>query len=136
MRERLHEHVLQMDPTAFEHLVSRVLEAMDYENVEVIGQSGDGGVDVVAEIELGVTSVRKVAQVKRHKRTIQRRDLDALRGSLYRFNAVRGTILSQRPALRGGPRMLPSPGAAPITLIDGRRLVALLIEHDLGCRCT
>ena len=33
---------LQMDPTAFEHLVARVLEAMDYEKVKVTRQSGDG----------------------------------------------------------------------------------------------
>ena len=62
--------------------------------VEVIGQSSDGGVDVIADIQLGVTSVREVVQAKRHKRTIQRKDLDALRGSLYRFNAVRGTIVA------------------------------------------
>ena len=48
----------------------------------VIGQSGDRGVDVVADVQLGVTSVREVVQAKRHKRTIQCKDLDALRGPL------------------------------------------------------
>lgn len=134
VREDLHEHLLQMDPTAFEHLVARVLAAMDYEDIEVIGQSGDGGVDVVAEIELGVTSVREVVQVKRHKRTIQRKDLDALRGSLYRFNAVRGTIVTTSSFARGTKKAAFAQGAAPITLIDGKKLIDLLIEHDLGVR--
>ena len=58
---------------------------MDYQNVEVVGQSGDRGVDVVADIQLGVTSVREVVQAKRHKGTIQRKELDALRGSLYQI---------------------------------------------------
>ena len=134
VREDLHEYLLQMDPTAFEHLVARVLEAMDYEDIEVIGQSGDGGVDVVAEIELGVTSVREVVQVKRHKRTIQRKDLDALRGSLYRFNAVRGTIVTTSGFARGTKEAAFAQGAAPITLIDGKKLIDLLIKHDIGVR--
>ena len=97
VRTALREHLLEMDPKAFEKLVGRLLDHMNYQNVEVVGQSGDGGVDVVAEIELGVTSVREVVQAKGHKQTVQRKDLDALRGSLYRFNAVRGTIVATFP---------------------------------------
>ena len=134
VREDLRKHLLQMDPTAFEHLVARVLVAMDYNNVDVVGQSGDGGVDVVAEIELGVTSVREVVQVKRHKRTIQRKDLDALRGSLYRFDAVRGTIVTTSGFAQGAKDAAFAQGAAPITLIEGNKLIDLLIEHDLGVR--
>ena len=70
VRESLREYLLQMDPKGFEELVGRLLEEMNYQNVGVVGQSGDGGVDVVAEIQLGVTSVREVVQAKRHKRTI------------------------------------------------------------------
>lgn len=134
VREDLHQHLLQMDPTALEHLVARVLEAMDYENVEVTGQSGDGGVDVVAEIELGVTSVREVVQVKRHRRTIQGKDVAALRGSLFKFGAVRGTIVTTSSFARGAKRDALAQGAAPITLIDGRKLIDLLIKHDIGVR--
>ena len=82
VRESMRELLLDMDAFAFEHLVKRLLEEMDYQNVEVTTRSGDGGVDVIAEIELGITSVREVVQAKRHRRTIQRKDLDALRGSL------------------------------------------------------
>lgn len=41
---------------------------------------------------LGITSVREVIQVKRHRRAIQREGLDALRGCLHRFQAVRGRV--------------------------------------------
>jgi len=134
VREDLHNHLLQMDPTAFEHLVSRVLEAMDYENVKVTAQSGDGRVDVVAEIELGVTSVREVVQVKRHKRTIQRKDVAALRGSLFKSGAVRGTIVTTSGFASGAKEDAFHPGAAPITLIDGNKFIDLLIKHDIGVR--
>ena len=134
VRESLREHLLQMDPAVFEELVGRLLEEMNYHNVEVVGQSGDGGVDVVADIQLGVTSVREVVQAKRHRRTIQRKDLDALRGSLYRFNAVRGTIVATSRFAKGAVEAAFAQGAAPITLIDGDRLIELLIEHGIGVR--
>ncbi|MDE0132310.1 MAG: restriction endonuclease [bacterium] len=134
VRESLRKHLLQMDPNGFEELVGRLLEEMNYERVDVIGQSGDGGVDVVADIQLGVTSVREVVQAKRHKRTIQRKDLDALRGSLYRFNAVRGTIVATSRFAKGAVEAAFARGAAPITLIDGDRLIDLLIEHGIGVR--
>lgn len=123
-----------MDPVAFEHLIKRLLEAMDYQNVEVTAPSGDGGVDVVGNIELGISSVREVVQAKRHKRPIQRKDLDALRGSLYRFEAVRGTIITTTRFSKGTQKAAFSPGVAPITLIDGDKLIDLLIEHGIGVR--
>lgn len=134
VRGSLLELLLDMDPFAFEHLVKRLLEEMDYQNVEVTTRSGDGGVDVVADIELGITSVREVVQAKRHRRTIQRKDLDALRGSLYRFNAVRGTIIATSRFSKGTAEAAFANGAAPITLIDGEKLIDLLIEHGIGVR--
>lgn len=134
VRESMRELLLDMDSFAFEHLVKRLLEEMDYQNVEVTTRSGDGGVDVIAEIELGITSVREVVQAKRHKRTIQRKDLDALRGSLYRFNAVRGTIIATSRFSKGTEKAAFAGGAAPITLIDGDKLIDLLIEHGIGVR--
>ena len=134
VRTSLRQHLLQMEPSGFEQLVGRLLEEMNYQNVEVVGQSGDGGVDVVAEIELGVTSVREVVQAKRHKRTIQRKDLDALRGSLYRFNAVRGTIVATSRFAKGAMEAAFAQGTAPITLIDGEKLIDMLIEHGIGVR--
>ena len=134
VRESLRDLLSDMDAFAFEHLVKRLLEEMGYQNVEVTPPSGDGGVDVIADIELGITSVREVVQAKRHRRTIQRKELDALRGSLHRFNAVRGTIIATSQFAKGTKEAAFESGAAPITLIDGDKLIDLLIEHDIGVR--
>ena len=133
-RDRLHRRLHEMDPFAFEHLIKRLLEEMDYQNVEVTSPSSDGGVDVVADIEVGITSVREVVQAKRHRRAIQRKDLDALRGSLYRFDAVRGTIVTTSSFSKGTQDAAFATGAPPITLVDGEKLVDLLIEHGIGVR--
>ena len=134
VRDRLHRRLQDMDPFAFEHLIKRLLEEMDYQNVEVTSRSSDGGVDVVADIEVGITSIREVVQAKRHRRAIQRKDLDALRGSLYRFDAVRGTIVTTSRFSKGTQDAAFATGAAPITLVDGEKLVDLLIEHGIGVR--
>lgn len=134
IRDSVHALLAAMDPIALEHLVKRMLEAMNYDNVTVTTPTNDKGVDVVADIELGITSVREVVQVKRHKKTIQRKDLDALRGSLHRFGAVRGTIITTGLFARGTREAAFERGAAPITLIDGDKFVDLLIEHSLGVK--
>ena len=134
VRKSLRAHLLKMDPKGFEELVGRLLEEMNYQNVEVIGKSGDRGVDVVADIQLGVTSVREVVQAKRHKGTIQRKELDALRGSLYEFNAIRGTIVATSRFAKGAVKAAFALGQPPITLIDGDRLIDLLIEYGIGVR--
>ena len=134
VRQELRAKLLAMDPFAFEHLVKRLLEEMDYQNVEVTKSSGDGGVDVVGEIELGITSVKEVVQAKRHRGTIQRKELDALRGSLHRFGAVRGTIITTSAFSKGTEEAAFEAGVAPITLVDGTKLIDLLIHYGIGVR--
>jgi restriction system protein len=135
-RESLRAWLLKTDPYGFERLVKLLLEAMNYKNVQVTAPSRDGGVDVVADIECGLTSVREVVQVKRHRRPIQRKDLDALRGSLYRFGTFRGMLITTSSFTRGTREAASAPGAFPITLINGDKLVDLLIEHNIGVsRC-
>lgn len=134
VKNRLRETLAKMDAYRVEFLIKRLLEAMNYENVEVTSRSGDGGVDVVADIEVGITPVREVVQVKKHKSNIQRRTLDELRGSLHRFDATRGTIITTGGFSRGAQNAAFERGAAPITLIDGDRLIDLLIDYEIGIR--
>jgi restriction system protein len=134
VREQIRQELSDMDPYAFEHLVKSILQKMDYEDVQVTSKGGDGGVDVLARIQLGITDVREVVQVKRHQKNIQRHVLDALRGSLHRFNAVRGTIITLSDFAKGTKDAAFEPGAAPITLIDGEKLVDLMIEHRVGVK--
>jgi restriction system protein len=131
-REQLAEYLAQMDPFKFEELVKLLLEEMGYTDVETTSHSHDKGVDVVANIDLGISSVREVIQVKRHKANIRRGILDQLRGSLHRFGAMRGTIITTGGFSTGTKKAAFERGAAPITLIDGEKLLDLLIEREIG----
>jgi len=134
VRSSIREILSTMAPTAFEYLIKQLLEAMNYQNVEVTSPTNDKGIDVVADIELGITSVREVVQVKRQQGNIQRPILDALRGCLYRFQAVRGTIITTGDFSKGTVEVAFAPGAPPITLINGDKLIDLLIEYGIGVK--
>lgn len=134
VRQKMADTLAKINPYQLEFLIQRLLEAIGYENVIVTNKSGDGGVDVVADIEVGITLVREVVQVKRRQGTLGRPILDQLRGSLHRFDATRGTIITTGKFSRDAQKSAFERGAAPITLIDGERLIDLLIEHKIGVR--
>ena len=131
-RQELADYLAKMNPFKFEGLIKLLLEEMGYDDVQTTSPTNDKGVDVVANIELGISSVREVIQVKRQKGSINRTVLDQLRGSLHRFNAVRGTVITTGRYSRGTQEAAFERGAAPITLIDGDKLLDLLIEHQIG----
>ncbi len=119
-----------MHPYRFEQLVRELLEAMGYEDVTVTKQSGDKGVDVVATVQFGITTVTEVVQVKRQKDSIGRPILDQLRGALPFHEAIRGTIITLGNFSKGCTEAALFPGAAPVGLINGEKLLELLVEHE------
>lgn len=133
-RATLKQHLMQLKPYAFEHFVKALLEAMDYENVEVTRQSGDKGVDVVANYQFGITEITEVVQVKRTESTLGRRVIDELRGALPYHGAIRGTVITLGKFARGVEQSALYPGASPITLIDGNRLIELVVKHEVGIK--
>jgi restriction system protein len=133
-RAALVGRLMALEPYAFEHFVKELLEAMDYENVQVTKQSGDKGVDVVANFQFGITEIKEVVQVKRSELTVRRPLIDQLRGALPYHGAIRGTLITLGKFAKGVEESALFPGAAPITLIDGERLVELVEKHQVGLR--
>jgi len=133
-REALRERLAVMDPYRFEELARDLLEAMGYQDVEVTQQSGDRGVDVIASVQYGITEVKEVVQVKRRKGTVSRPKIDQLRGALHHHDAIRGTLITLSQFSSSAKEAALLKGAPPITLIDGERLMDLLIEHEIGLK--
>lgn len=132
--EEFRERLGKMNPYHFEVLIRDLLEAMDYEDVIVTKQSGDKGVDVVGHFQFGITQVKEVVQVKRHQGSITRPVLDQLRGALPYHQAIRGTIITLGRFAQGCKDAAIFPGAAPITLIDGDKLMELFVKHEVGVK--
>jgi restriction system protein len=130
--KQLRDQLSKMGSYQFEKLVRDLLEAMEYEDVVVTKQSGDKGVDVIAKYQYGITEITEVVQVKRQQQTVTRPILDQLRGALPYHGAIRGTIITLSKFAKGCKEAAFYPGAAPITLIDGDKLVDLLVKHEIG----
>lgn len=133
-RDLLRERLENMNPFAFERLICDLLVEMGYEDVEVTQPSNDKGVDVKAVAQFGITTVNEVIQVKRHQANVQRPVLDMLRGSLHRFKAQKGTIITISDFGKEAKDSAFELGAAPITLINGETLIDHLIQHEIGVK--
>ena len=90
------------------------------------------GIDVVGTVQVGITSIQDVVQVKRHKNTINRKVVDQLRGALPYHQAIRGTLITLSRFSSGCSEAAHYPNSAPITLIDGDRLIQLLVEYEIA----
>ena len=88
--------------------------------------------DIIATVQFGITTITEVVQVKRHQSNIIRPVLDQLRGALPYHNALRGTLIILGNFSNGCTKAALFPGAAPITLINGDKLLDLLMEHEIG----
>jgi restriction system protein len=133
-RDLLRERLENMNPFGFEQLICDLLTEMGYEDVEVTQPTNDKGVDVKAVAQFGITTINEVIQAKRQRANIQRPVLDMLRGSLHRFKAQKGTIITTGDFGKGAKEAAFEMGAAPITLINGDTLIDLLIQHEMGVK--
>jgi restriction system protein len=133
-KKALRDRLGKMKPKRFEHIIADLLEKMGYEVVLVTGAKGDRGVDVVASVQFGITTITEVVQVNRYHNTIGRPILDQFRGALHYHKAIRGTLISLGSFSRDCKESAISPGVAPISLIDGDHLLELLFEHKVGIK--
>lgn len=131
VRKRLHVELQEMEPRAFEDLVGRLLTALGFVDVEVTNYSGDGGVDVRGTLAVGgVTNVKTAIQVKRWAKNVPGRTVRELRGGLSPHE--RGLIISTAGFTRDARTEAEATERAPISLVDGERLVSLLVDHAIG----
>ena len=122
-------------PTFFEQLVIDLLVRMGYggnraEAARAIGRSGDEGIDgVIDEDRLGLDSI--YVQAKRWEASVGRPELQKFAGALQGQRATKGIFITTSTFTREAEDFALRIGTR-IVLIDGRRLAALMFEHDIG----
>ncbi len=131
VRHQLRERLAELDPRLFEELIGELLTAVGYEDVAVTKYVGDGGIDVRATLTVGgVTRVQTAIQVKRWAKNVSGRTVRELRGALGPHE--RGLIITLSGFTRDAVADASSETRMPISLVDGDRLLDLLIDHDIG----
>ncbi len=132
-KKLLKEYLAKTTPYQFENIIKDLLSSMGYEDVRVTSPTNDKGVDVIGISQNGITTVKEVIQVKRNiASNVQRKILDELRGCLHRFDAFQGTIITLSDFSKGAKDAAFEKGAAPLTLINGDKLIDLLIKNEVG----
>ena len=127
--------VKRADPAFFEELVIDLLVNMGYggnraEAARAVGRTGDGGIDgVIDEDRLGLDSI--YVQAKRWEGSVGRPEIQKFAGALQGQRATKGIFLTTSTFSRDAEEYAQRIGTR-IVLVDGRRLAALMFEHDVG----
>ncbi len=129
--DALRERLLNTDPFVFEHLIGDLLKKLGYENVEVTKCSGDGGIDVKANLTVyGFTNVKTAVQVKRYKQNVSDSVVRELRGAAEVDQ--RGLIITTSDFTKSAIEEASAPNKMPVSLVNGEKLLELLIRYQVG----
>lgn len=135
LADELLDRVRALRPKQFEQLVVDVLVAMGYggsqlDAAQVVGKSGDGGIDgVIKEDRLGLDMV--YVQAKRHEADIGPGAIREFVGSLGEHKATKGVFITCG-GFTSGARDAASKAHFRIVLIDGDQLAQYMIDHGVG----
>jgi hypothetical protein len=125
--------LLDLPPADLEALVSRLFGAMGYDPMGDEDGTGDGGIDLTlmrTDILLGKASI--VVEVKRYRGPVGSDTVRAVIGAMQLTHANKGVIVTTSSFTPGARRLAEN---ASIELIDGRRLLELLLQYlDLRAR--
>lgn len=136
LADELLGEVLALSPRFFEQLVVDLMVAMGYggsgqEAGQTTRYSSDGGIDgIIKEDKLGLDSI--YLQAKRYTdKTVGRPEIQAFAGALDLHRARKGVFITTSGFSREAQEYV---GLIEkrIVLIDGARLTALMIEHNVG----
>lgn len=122
--------ILTLDDKEFEILVGFLLEAIGFEGTEVIGKTGDGGVDATGELNVSnLAKIKLFVQAKRYKlgTKILANQVRQLRQAIP--SNGQGAFITTADFQKKAFDIALEVGFPRIGLINGHQLVDLLIEH-------
>lgn len=129
------EQVKRCSPQFFERLVVKLLVAMGYggsleDAAQVLGRSGDGGIDgTIKEDKLGLDVI--CIQAKRWEGTVGRPVVQAFAGSMEGFRARKGVLITTSNFSKEAEDYI-TRIERKIVLVDGQRMAELMIAHNVG----
>ena len=133
IRSQLRELLMNLHPQQFEEFAARLLESVGFTDIEVTKYVGDGGIDGYGNLEMGVVRVRAAFQVKRWRNNIPPAEINQFRGAISgEFD--QGIFITTSDFSDEAKKASSKRGAVPIVLINGDRIVNIMLEKGLGAR--
>jgi restriction system protein len=133
VRAQLHELLMNLHPQHFEVFAGTLLESVGFTDVEITKYVGDGGIDGYGNLEMGVVKVRAAFQVKRWRNNVPPAEVNQFRGAIQgEFD--QGIFITTSDFSDEAKKASTKRGATPIVLINGARIVNIMLEKGLGIR--
>jgi restriction system protein len=131
------ELIKQRNPAQFERFVLELLDKMGYggieeKNFEVIGQSGDNGIDgIIYQDKLGIDRI--YVQAKRWSdNKVHSKDIRDFIGSLSLKGTYKGVFITTSFFTEDARRTSSMNPQNIIILIDGKKLTDYAIQYNVG----
>lgn len=133
VREQLKDRLLKLDPKEFENVLAKVLKVLGIEEIKVTGRTADGGVDV--EGAMPFLNLRVAVQAKRYtpQSTVGIDPVQRLIGSVISGGYTRGIFITTSNFTAGARETAERPDSR-IVLVDGEKLVDIMMERGLGIK--
>lgn len=132
-QEQLLGILKEMDPSAFERLCQRLLREAGFIKVEVLGRTGDGGIDGAGILRVNLLSFHVRFQCKRYRGSVGAPEIRDFRGAFV-GRADKGLFITTGRYTTEAEREAVRDGAPPIDLIDGMELCELLKKYKIGVK--
>lgn len=131
--DELLDTLKRVSPGYFESVVLDLLHRMGYgtsrADLRRVGGAGDGGIDGVISLDkLGLEKV--YVQAKRWQNTVGRPEVQGFYGALAGQRARKGVFITTSSFSSQAEEFARS--VEQIVLVDGQRLVELMIDHEVG----
>ena len=121
-----------MEASAFERLARLLLLRLGFSHVDLVGRSGDGGIDLIGSVRLNnVLSFRVLAQCKRYKDTVGPGDIRNFRGAMQ-GRTDKGIFITSGRYTREARNEASRDGVPAIDLVDGEAFTTLLKDMNMG----
>ncbi len=135
LADELYQQIILNTPDFFERLVIRLLVKMGYggsiqDAGQALGRSGDEGIDgIIKEDKLGLDVI--YIQAKRWQGTVGRPEIQKFVGALHGQQAKKGVFITTSTFTQNA-RDYVATIDPKVVLIDGKKLVEMMIDCNLG----
>lgn len=135
LRAELLQKVKDNPPDFFEELVLDLLVEMGFggsrADAEAVGRSGDGGIDgIIREDSLGLEAV--YIQAKRWEDNVPEKEIRDFTGALTKRGARKGIFITTSDFSPAANEFADTMTCKKIILINGNKLVKLMIDYNIG----
>lgn len=142
LADDLMTNIMEQKPSFFERLVIDLLLKMGYGGElvnpgEVIGKTGDGGIDgIIRQDALGFDKIYVQAKRWSDDRPVGSQDIQQFAGALMGKGANKGLFITTSHFSKSARVFVDKHMTANIVLVDGEELTRLMIEYGLGVSTT